>query len=91
MVKQAVPTRRCYATPDLRRQLALQGRMAVWVARQVGISKSLMSRVISGEVSMSEDNARKVALLLGCDFFSLFELPSGSVSRPVGNDEESAA
>lgn len=65
--------------------------MATWVARQIGVSKSLMSRVLSGDVTVAEDNARMLALLVGCDFFSLFELPDGSELRPSGDDGEAAA
>lgn len=62
--------------------------MAVWVARQIGVSKSLMSRIVSGEATISETNGKLIAALLGCDFFVLFDLQNGEDVAPNGTIEE---
>ena len=65
------------ATPELRRQFLIQGRQASWAARQVGVSKSQMSRIMSGRRSLDESAARLLAAMLGIEFGLLFEVPVG--------------
>lgn len=79
------------ATPELRRQLELQGRMSSWLARQVGVSKSSMSRFVAGTRSVPGAEARLISALLGSDFFVLFELHRGNDCLPRCDADESAA
>lgn len=78
------------ATPELRRQISLQGRKAAWVARQIGVSKAQMSRVLDGTRTLAERDARVVAALLGVDFSSVFEFPDGFSGYPNGSTEDAA-
>jgi transcriptional regulator with XRE-family HTH domain len=53
--------------------LAGQGRKGRWLAGQVGISESSISRLISGKQTVDEPVAKQIALILGTPFFVLFE------------------
>lgn len=52
--------------------LASQGRKASWLARAVGISKSHMSRLISGERTADPELAERIAAALQMPVFVLF-------------------
>jgi hypothetical protein len=78
------------ATPELRRMIELQGRKATWMARQIGVSKAQMCRVLDGSRTLAERDARVVAALLGVEFSSVFEFPDGYISYPVGASEGAA-
>lgn len=50
-----------------------QGRKGRWLASQVGVSESSISRLISGKQTVDEAVAKQIALILGVPFFVLFE------------------
>ena len=86
MTTQTLPSRYT-ANPELRRQIGFQGRKATWVARQIGVSKAQMSRVLDGTRTIAEQDARTVAALLGVDFSSVFELPIGYPKFPSSSED----
>lgn len=56
--------------------LSSQGRKGRWLASQVGVSESSISRLMSGKQTVDETVAQKIALILGVPFFVLFESAS---------------
>jgi plasmid maintenance system antidote protein VapI len=50
-----------------------QGRKQRWLAAQVGVSESHLSRVISGERLISRESAERIAAALDTSLFLLFE------------------
>ena len=61
-----------------------QGRMAMWFADQLGVSRSFFSHVLAGRKSLSETDARLVAAVLGTDLALLFDVSDGAQSAPEG-------
>jgi len=59
-----------------------------WMADQLGMSKSQMSRIVAGSRTVAEPDARALAMLVGGDFFSLFECPLGHFDDPHGTVAE---
>lgn len=57
-----------------------QGRKRRWLAAQVGVSESLISKVIAGERTLAQTTAERIAVVLGLPLFLLFELDTESVS-----------
>lgn len=51
-----------------------QGRFQRWLARQVGVSESLISYVIRGERTLGKREAERISQILGVPFFLLFDL-----------------
>ena len=68
--------------------LAAQGRRQDWLAHQAGVSRSLVSRLISGQRTVDEATARRIAAALQVPLFLAFDLPIGDetlqkgISRP---------
>ncbi len=53
--------------------LDAQGRRKGWLAAQVGVSASTVTRWINGEIAISRLHADRVALALGVPFFVIAE------------------
>lgn len=67
-----------YFATNLKAVLDEQGRRQDWLAEQIGVSESFMSRVIRGHCVIMRDRAERAAVALGVPFFVLFELRDGS-------------
>lgn len=80
-----------YRATQLAPILKSQGRHQRWLAKQLGIHESYLSRVISGEKSLSADKAERAAVLLGVPLFVLFELLDRSDSDLSINPEAIAS
>jgi transcriptional regulator with XRE-family HTH domain len=66
---------RFLAKPELAQALREQGLRHDWVAAQVGISESLLSRVLRRQRTVSGEVAMRIVGLLRVPFFVAFELP----------------
>jgi transcriptional regulator with XRE-family HTH domain len=64
-----------------------QGRTKRWLAQRIGVSESLVGKVISGDRTMPESKARQAASALGLPFGVLFELRDGGILLPVEERE----
>lgn len=78
-------TEKRYRATELGKTIEAQGRHQRWLARQLGVSDSHLSRVITGERMMSERHAQVAAKVLMVPLFLVFELSdeSTSLSREV--------
>jgi plasmid maintenance system antidote protein VapI len=65
---------RRYSAPRLRETLRQQGRSGRWLARQVGIHESQLSRSYTGKQPLPESVAGRIASLIGVEFSMLFDL-----------------
>lgn len=72
-------SRRYRALPTLRETIRVQGRMAAWVAEQVGLSRPTMSFVMQGRRTLSEEEAELISSRLGVPLFLLFEYSGESI------------
>ena len=81
-------TPRYLAKEALREILDEQGRKASWLAHRLGVSKALMSLVLSRQRTLGLQEAQRIADLLGRSFFVLFELAE---AREVVSQAESVA
>lgn len=61
------------ATDHLRTVLREQGRKRSWLARQAGISPTLLHYLMSGERTAAAAVAERISLALGVPLFLLFE------------------
>jgi transcriptional regulator with XRE-family HTH domain len=64
-----------------------QGRTKRWLAQRIGVSESLVGKVISGDRTMPEYKARLAAAALGLPFGVLFELRDGGILLPAEERE----
>lgn len=71
--------------------MRLQGRRANWAADQLGVSKSKLSKVMSGQQTLAAPDARLLAALLGVDFSLLFEGPIGTNVVPLSTPTHEVA
>jgi ribosome-binding protein aMBF1 (putative translation factor) len=72
-----VPTGDRYVSKNLGDVIEQQGRYQKWVADRIGMSESLMSKVVRGGRTLNRSDAERIATLLGVPFFVLFELHKG--------------
>lgn len=70
--------------------LKSQGRHQRWLAKQLGLHESYLSRVISGEKTLSIEQAERAASLLGVPLFLVGELLSRNDSDRSVNTETAA-
>lgn len=63
-----------------------QGRRQDWLANQVGVSQSTVTRWLKGELPIRSDHATKIAQVLGVPFGLLFE----SLFRDESSRQEAA-
>jgi DNA-binding Xre family transcriptional regulator len=66
-------TETIWATAQLAEVLQKQGRMARWLAREIGVSESLLSRVLSGQRGLRIDKAELVCRMLGVEMADVCE------------------
>ncbi len=64
--------RRYFAHPSVKETIIEQGRVATWIADQIGITKYEMSHVLAGRRPVSEEQARVIALVLARRMDALF-------------------
>jgi transcriptional regulator with XRE-family HTH domain len=69
-----------YTTRNLAETLDAQGRKARWLASEVGVSESLISKIGKGIRLADEPLAERIAKTLGVPFSMLFELHERSES-----------
>lgn len=82
-MKQSTPR---YNGSRLGALLAAQGRRQDWLAKQVGVSQALVSRLISEQRTVDEGTARRICGALQVPIFLAFDIPVGSEQSPKGND-----
>ncbi len=63
-----------YIAQNLGSTLDAQGRKRRWLAHQVGVSESLISKVIAGERTVDHALAERITAIVGIPFFLLFDL-----------------
>lgn len=73
-----------FRATQLERVLAEQGRKARWLAQEVGISESHLSRIVTGERRVSEALATRISKAIQTPLFLVFELSVESNRLPVG-------
>ncbi len=73
-------TEQRYRATALGKTLESQGRHQRWLARQIGVSESHLSRVIAGERPLPQSQAEQVARVLAIPLFLIFELSDESIS-----------
>lgn len=76
-----------YRTTQLGAVLKAQGRRQDWLAAQLGLSQSQVSRIIAGTQTIDAERAKRTALLLGAPLFLLFDFPEGNNSIRNGKDQ----
>ena len=64
--------------------LASQGRRQDWLAERAGISRTLLSRLISGKRTVDEVTAQRIADALQVPLFLAFDSPKGRIFIPEG-------
>lgn len=62
-----------YTGTKIKDVLAAQGRRQDWLAGQVGVSGSTVTRWLKGDLSISHEHAEKVARALGVPLFLVVE------------------
>jgi len=75
-----------YYSRSLATVLEAQGRKRSWLARELGVSESLISKISLGQRSAKPELARRIADKLGYtgeQFFLLWELPQRNDSVSV--------
>jgi plasmid maintenance system antidote protein VapI len=88
-MRQHQAAQRYRATAELRNRIAEQGRQQIWLAEQIGMSKSQLTHVVKQRRTISEVQARILAGILGARLGLLFELPDGT--NPSVNEQSEAA
>lgn len=63
-----------YRATNLETVMTQQGRRGVWLAEQLGISRSRMTHIVKGRRMIDQDRAIRTAALLGVPFSLLFVL-----------------
>lgn len=81
---------RYLATPMLSKVIDEQGRRRVWMGQQIGISRSSVSRVLSGERTVAERDARRWATILGTPFDMLWKFASANKYARICEQETAA-
>lgn len=70
--------RRYFATPELKRSIRRQGRLASWFAQQIGVTQGHFSHVLYGRRDVSEAHAQFITTVLGADFDLLWNVSGES-------------
>lgn len=73
---------RRYTARTVAEVVAAQGRRQDWLAKRAGVSESLLSMVISGQRSIGQEGAERIAGALGVPLFLLFDMHEGLDSMP---------
>jgi transcriptional regulator with XRE-family HTH domain len=69
-----------YVSTNLAAVLEAQGRMRRWLAERVGVSESLISKVLSGKKTVDQALGERIAEALGVPFNVLFEFRERNTS-----------
>jgi plasmid maintenance system antidote protein VapI len=77
-----------YVAANLLLVLREQGRLQKWVAKQIGVTESMISHVLKGRKTLSRSQAERVSQVLGVPFFVLFNLCEGST---IASEEQDRA
>lgn len=77
-----------YVSSNLGTVLTEQGRKQKWLAQRVGVSESLIAKVIAGDRSVNARLAGRIAQELNIPLFLLFEFHDRNV---LVSQEEGAA
>ena len=80
-----------YQASNLRYLLEGQGTKFRWLADQVGISESHLSRIINGERFVSESLARRISEVGRVEFLSAFRLTDRSDTIRIREQEAMTA
>lgn len=72
-----------YRATNLETVMEQQGRRGVWLAEQLGISRSRMTHIAKGRRMIDETRAKQAAKLLGVPFSLLFELSDDSETPSI--------
>lgn len=78
-----------YTSRTLAEVIAHQGRRQDWIAKRTGLSESMLSMVISGQRTINEESAQRIAAALQVPLFLLFDMSIGN--EDVTIDMETAA
>jgi transcriptional regulator with XRE-family HTH domain len=68
-----------YWATNLEAVLATQGRTRRWLADRLGVSESLVSKVLAGKKTVGREQGEVIADAVGVPFDLLFELRERSV------------
>jgi transcriptional regulator with XRE-family HTH domain len=71
--------------------LLAQGRKRTWLAAQVGVHPSLITHILSGRRTASEELATRIAAVLGIPLFFVFESHEREHSVASEDEEKAAA
>ena len=77
------PTARVVATPELKARIDAQGRRHDWLAARLGVSKSLISKLVAGQSTVSLADARVIAALIDADPDVVFVLAEDRAAEAV--------
>ncbi len=77
---------RYIARPELRATIYEQGRYQTWVANLINRHKSYLNSVLSGRLTLSDDDARTIATALNTSVDDLFR-----VKTRTSHNEEAPA
>lgn len=77
-------TTKRYRATGLSEVIAAQGRTREWIAAQGRVHPSLVTHLLAGRRTISEEVADRIANGLGVPLFLLFELSDGRISMPAG-------
>lgn len=80
------PAVRVLATPALKARIDAQGRRHDWIASRLGVSKSYLSKILSGQSSVAIGDARVIAALIDGELGVLFDVPGDNDLLPDGGD-----
>jgi transcriptional regulator with XRE-family HTH domain len=75
-----------YRATHLKAIMDEQGRKRSWLARKVGVSESFIRFILSGERTVSEEVAERIATALGVPLFFAFDgtdVPDNGAIVPV--------
>jgi transcriptional regulator with XRE-family HTH domain len=71
-----------YEVSNLESVLHEQGRTQRWLADRVGVSESLISKLLTGKRTISRELGERIGAAIGVPFFVLFKLHERDDSSP---------
>lgn len=83
-----IPT---YHGTKLKPIIQAQGLKQSWLSEQVGVSQTMMTRMLKGERRVPQPVAERLATILRIPFSVAFDLPDESKVHHEGSEEETAA
>ena len=67
-----------YTSRTLAQVIAHQGRRQDWLAKRTGLSESMLSMVLSGQRTINEESAQRIAAAVQVPIFLLFDVTIGT-------------